>query len=435
MSMCSLLFVESNVAQTSLIFDNVDVSAMQGEDQFASSTIQTIYQYYLDNLDKTPSENELQNWPRNSSIPSNMEEIYYDHVWLNIAEYCWLEGDHYSTAENQSVALHIPDRTHGTLFMLFDNLKDEHRHVIDARAMRGFDHSPVVVTKVKSNYYFLQKSMLNKPDGEYQLIVDYRDGLLIYENTFTGKPGDFTTFRRFRYAALAIPKSLLEETDASSMPVIASTVPLMQFDLKAGGWKPHLKRSTHGSGQVYHSKPVQQTKPSVQIEDVDVYDMEDEGKPVAVCAKPAAIGEMLSQEELMALRPGQRISDGLNDALYNSDWLELGGLMWYQGESYWGNSTTSPMFRFSRDGGIKEYEIALKDAGKKSPKFIASVSDDVFHLTKRGNFIFISNNEDDEDRVEYTVLSFDGQILVLDEFDSISGIRVRKVWKATPRLK
>ena len=431
----SLLCEKMILAQAPLIFDNMNIHEMQGEDQLPSSTIQTIYQYYLDHQDLTPSESELRDMPRNSSIPSNMEEIYFDHVWLNIAEYCWLEGDHYSTAVGQSVGLNIPDRKQGNLFMLFDNLKDDSRHVIDARAMRGFDHEPLMVTKVKNNFYLTEKSKQNKSDGDYQLIVDYRDGVMFYENTFSGKPGDFTTFRRFRYAALGIPKSLLEETNASNMPVISSTLELLQFDTKGGGWKPHVKRTNSPSKPVYQSKPAYQSKLPVYVEE-ELEEVEEINRPqVAVCAKPAAIGDMLSQEDLMALRPGQRIASGLNEELYKSDWLELGGLMWYQGESYWGNSSEAPLYRFSRDGGVSEYEVKLADAGKKSPKFINTLSNDVFNLTKRGNFVFISNGEEGNDRIEYTVLSYDGNILVLDEFDGISGIRVRKVLKATARVR
>ena len=428
--MVALLFGSPSInSQSPLVFDNVEVTALQRDDQLASSTIQTIYQYYLDNKSKTPSESELRDMPRSSSIPSNMEEIYYDNVWLNIAEYSWLEGDHYSTAHNSSVALHIADRSSGNIRLLFDNLKDEYRHVIDARAQGSFDKLPVIVTKVKNNYYFVEKPYLNTSKADYQLIVDYKDGLLIYENTFTGKAGDFDSFRRFRFAALAIPKSLLIKANTSNMPLIQSDVPLMQFDVKGGGWTPHLKRTTGSAQQVSIAKPRHEPRPVASNVEQDNF------TEVAVCAKPTVVGEMLSEDELKSLRPGQRIKNGLDEDLYLFDWLELGGIIWYQGEEFWSNTVNAPVYRFNREGGINEYEAAINNAEVKAPQFVSSLAYDEFYVTKRGNFTFITNGEDGGDRIEYTVLKYDGTMLVFDEYDEVSGIRVRKVCKAIKRVK
>jgi hypothetical protein len=401
-----LMISISSQSQSNVIYDGVDITPLKFDDPLPQQSARKVYDIYQNKQHLLPSVQGLIAMKRNTNLPSNMEEIYFENNWLEVEHHWFNDPDTEPFQSFNFGTVLVPDRKRGTLKLQYRHVINPGRPNPELVGMDTFDgvHENF---ETHSNYTYRHSyDPTDIPPDSYSVIVDYRDGMLVLENTFTGKIGDFTSKRRYRVVYLAIPKAIFSNQNF----YIDSSIDSDEDDEITPSIS--YQESVPFIQTTQSSRPVSKNSQAI----ANAYFNQSDAMPTA--------------QNLKSLRPGQSIPDDLFSDLFNYDWLELGRFEWYNGETYTANHHRMDIVSFDRSAPSRRYSATLSREHKTATvQYLDQWIDEPVKLSKKGNFTYIVTNSE----ILSSVISYSNRTLILDQKDPITGAVYRLVYLAVEK--
>jgi hypothetical protein len=172
------------------------------EEVLSSNSAQKLKAFVDANRYRVIDEQTLKNMPVNTNYPADIDKILQENDLMEICSYSWEPKDHFYRVAHfsaQNMLKRFSD-THDMYFR-FANFDGEPPRLEFIRGMRSSYH----IKKVGKYTFMVGKAFYEKEEG-YGLIVDCKNGVLIIEDTPTGKVDDLSNPIRWRRAYLIIPR-------------------------------------------------------------------------------------------------------------------------------------------------------------------------------------------------------------------------------------
>ncbi len=187
--------VDNNVNSTN--HDNISYKrweVLQGEGA------NKITAFYEANKHKIPQEQTIKNMPINSNLPTDIGKLLYEYDFLQVADYAFNPDPAetgYKIAQSQlNIERHYKTKGKST-FALFDKIRE----------LKFVENYPsTTYTILKRGAYFYYTDANGTIESEHCPVVDYKDGFLIIDMTFSGKINDLSNPLRFRNVYMLVPK-------------------------------------------------------------------------------------------------------------------------------------------------------------------------------------------------------------------------------------
>lgn len=409
----SLFLLGKASAQADNYFDGTDLTSLQDDALLPVASAKKVMAIYEANKHRIPSMKDYRDFPKTTSLPANFEDIYFSNNWLQVSSYWYIDD----LAQNEEMNdffdefLWVTSRDKGTAELQYRHRYIPGRPDPEIAYYENFNGNLERIKKV-GNYYYRHTKYARPGAGEnYSVIVSYDDGILILENSYTGKVGDFTSKRRFRNVYLAIPKAM--GSSQTNDPVVTHNS------------DPYVNPATPASTQndsYYPVQPVLSFRENSYINGMAANNLRDNFF--------LELANIPQSEALRNMRPGRPITPNLEYDLYDFDWMEVARFEWYNGERYVLNSLSSEMLRFHPQAGT--YRFDLQHPGETMDaklRFLDNWEKQVTKVQRQGQYTYLSLGN----LPVRTVVSYENNMLVMDERDPVSGSVFRMVYQAVPK--
>lgn len=407
-AMVALLITASLHAQSDLMYDGVDLTKMKRDDALPLSSAQELFDYREARRQLIPTDSAaFRNMARNPDIPENIEEIYFSYNWLEVSRSFYLAPESFECygKDLYEADYLITDRKRGDLRLW---LRSWHEGIVEPYIDLVSDFTtPHTFVRKGKYFYRYSKDPDDIPQDEYNAIVDYKNGILTLEITFSGKVGDFTSLRRFRKAYMAVPKTLMQSNSNST-----------------------VGNSTAGSNPVSvntantTSAPIQ---PLLAFRENQLIDGDAAGN---LCDAFQTYKSMVPDaEQVKNMRAGQAIHPGLEDDLYDYDWIEYAYNAQSNGSRLPANQPTMQMLRFHPQAGTYLFSLTPASGNKGAQlRYLNNWNQAVTSVMRQGSFTYLASGN----QPVMTVVSYDSNVLIVDEKEAVSGAVYRRVYIAVP---
>lgn len=408
-----IIALQTVQAQSEKFFDGTDFTLLNDNDLLPKAAAKKVMAIYDANEHLFPDMEVYRDMPKTTSLPSNFEDIYFENNWLEVSSYWYMDDleENRDTHGYLDGFLWVTSRDKGTAELQYRHRIIPGRPDPEIAYYNNFDGNIERIKKV-GNYYYRHTNYKGKSEENYSVIVSYNNGILILENSYTGKVGDFTSKRRFRNVYLAIPKNMVtaQPVSLTSTPTVAAT--------------QTTTVSTSNSNYVdgIPVQPVLTFPENCFINGMSANNLRDNFF--------LRLPDFPTAEALKSMRPGKPITPALEYDLYDYDWLEVARYEWYNGERYIFNSLSSDMVRFHPQAGT--YQFTMQHPGESMDATLKYLNNWEKHPTtvsRQGVYTYLSLNG----QPARTVVNYEENLLVIDEKDPVSGSTFRMVYLAVPK--
>lgn len=409
---CSVFILKTVKAQSDNYFDGTDITSLEEDALLPTSSAKKVMAIYDANEHLFPAMKDYKDLPKTTSLPANFEDIYFQNNWLEVSSYWYMED----LEENEGPYddyldgfLWVTSRDKGTAELQYRHRINPGRPDPQIAYYGNFDGNIERIKKV-GNYYYRHTVYKGKSEENYSVIVSYQNGILILENSYTGKVGDFTSKRRFRNVYLAIPKSM---GTTSSVPVSTTTPVTQPVSVSAPS-------SNYADG--IPVQPLLSFPENCTINGMSANNLRDNFY--------LQLPDFPTAEALKSMRPGKPVTPALEYDLYDYDWLEVARYEWYNGDRYMLNSLQSELLRFHPQAGT--YQFELEHPGETMDaklRYRNNWEKRTTTVSRQGMYTYLSLNG----QPARTVVSYEDNLLVVDEKDPVSGSVFRMVYLAVPK--
>lgn len=406
-----IVLTHKSFAQSDNYFDGTDITQMKEDALLPTSSAKKVMAIYDANEHLFPAMKDYRDMPKTTSLPSNFEDIYFQNNWLEVSSYWYMDD----LADNESPYgyldgfLWVTSRDKGTAELQYRHRINPGRPDPEIAYYNNFDGNLERIKKV-GNYYYRHTVYKGKSEENYSVIVSYNNGILILENSYTGKVGDFTSKRRFRNVYLAIPKAMGTTTPVS----VTTSAPITQ----------PVSVSAPSSNYVdgIPVQPVLNFPENCVINGMSANNLRDNFY--------LGLADFPNAEVLRNMRPGKPVTPALEYDLYDFDWLEVARYEWYSGERYILNSQQSEMLRFHPQAGTYQFELEHPGESMDAKlRYLNNWDKRTTTVSRQGLYTYLSLNG----QPARTVVNYENNLLVIDEKDPVSGSVFRMVYLSVPK--
>ncbi|TAG05740.1 MAG: hypothetical protein EAZ44_02955 [Cytophagia bacterium] len=189
------------------VSDAYDDNATYTKNQpIENGVAEKIKEVYNANKHKIPNEQALKNMSLNTNLPNNLTDILYQTDWLEVGNYFFHPTEPGYSRMRTETRLRRFHSTKGILAFRF-KLPDNDIYPPVVEYVDEMNGTPVIIQKTGTHFYYQdnRKPEVNRKIS-YKPVVDYKDGILIVDFTYSEALNDFNNVRRFRQVLMAIPK-------------------------------------------------------------------------------------------------------------------------------------------------------------------------------------------------------------------------------------
>lgn len=407
----TVMVVCTATAQSDNYFDGTDITKLNENDLLPVSSAKKVMALYDAKEHLIPSMKDYKDLPITTSLPANFEDIYFQNNWLEVSHYWYMDD----LAENEQFDdffdefLWVTSRDKGTAELQYRHRYIPGRPDPQIAYYNNFDGDIERIKKV-GNYYYRHTDYKGKSEENYSVIVSYNDGILILENSYTGKVGDFTSKRRFRNVYLAIPKSMGSIQQAVPLATTPVTQPV-SFTAPTSNYVDGIP-----------VQPVLSFPENCLINGMSANNLRDNFY--------LKLPDFPTAEELKDMRPGKPVTPALEYDLYDYDWLEVARYEWYNGDRYMLNSLQSELLRFHPQAGTYQFELEHPGEGMDAKlRYLNNWEKRTTTVSRQGLYTYLCLNG----QPARTVVNYEDNLLVIDEKDPVSGSVFRMVYLSVPK--
>ncbi|TAG91462.1 MAG: hypothetical protein EAZ20_03280 [Bacteroidetes bacterium] len=195
--------IKTNNSQDLSAYD--DNNAYTKDQLMPAEIAEKIRGVYNANKHKIPDEQTLKTMPLSTKYPDNINEILYQSDWIEVAQYYFnplpSEARYSSTEIQKNFIRH--HTTKGVLMFRFRLPEEDSPYPPRLEFVDNDSNIPKIIQKKGTHFYYQNK---NATKTGYSTMVNYKDGILIFDIPYSEAMNDFSNPRRFRMVYMAVPK-------------------------------------------------------------------------------------------------------------------------------------------------------------------------------------------------------------------------------------
>ncbi|TAE76261.1 MAG: hypothetical protein EAZ85_00615 [Bacteroidetes bacterium] len=193
----------TNINNNSSTTATDDNNIYQPQEYLSKEYAQKIEDFYWANKHKILGEATLKSMKFNTNLPADINDIFSKYDFLEVANYFFHPTEPGYTLADNPISL---ERHHSTKGILkFQLIRSPTKSFpAELRYMDNASNSPQKIVKKGTHFYYCDKNEKKSPT--YSPVVDFKDGLLIIDVTYSGALNDLSNPRRFRKVFMLVPK-------------------------------------------------------------------------------------------------------------------------------------------------------------------------------------------------------------------------------------
>lgn len=421
-------------------FGNLNLKTAKFDDSISNRTAWKFLNEFNKRKHHVFSEQQMLNVTRRKDLNlTELDKLYNENIWVNIADYMYLDPPSYKYL-SQNYSVKFNDKINGEAEFDFKS-----HYYSETENPYMYSRGPMVKNHLQfvkiGGYTYLKKAETTndqKTQYDHQNILTFTKDYIIIEFTHSGKPGDFTSKRRFRNQLISIPKSLFFSSDGREINDYAyspdynnsqeniSELNQDQLNYQIEQAEPNFSESEgylsyNGSDTRLPIIPTIHYAPNTKLnsESANIY-----------YSNAIYLNEFIPDAQMLRqMRPSTSINEKLGNDIYDFDFIELARYEWYNGEHFIKNDSYFEILRFHPQQGIHSFTLKYQNL-QPNLTYNNNHRKDIVRVKKSGPFYRLTNSKSGENKIEYLIVSYENDVLIIDQIDAITNSKFRIVYGA-----